>query len=179
MRISDWSSDVCSSDLRQRLHRHLPAGGEDAQRDRQVEAAAVLGQVGGGEVDGDRALRELELRATDRGAHAVARLAHRRLRQADHVHPRQAAGEVDLAPDLGGVDSCARTSVHERKRHGARPSAAAVRPAWPPAAPRAVPPAAPARPASRALSAAQRPPRRPPPPPPGPPPPTPPPPPPP
>src|SRR3546814_13580889 len=80
----------------------------------------------------------------------------RRLRQADHVHPRQAAGEVDLDPDLGGVDSCARTSVHARKRHGGRLSAAAVRPAWPPAAPRAVPPAAPARPASRACAAAQR-----------------------
>src|SRR3546814_5355479 len=79
-------------------------------------------------VDGDRALRELELRATDRGAHAVARFAYRGLRQADHVHPRQAAGEVDLDPDLGGVDSCARTSVHERKRHGGRLSAAAVRP---------------------------------------------------
>src|SRR3546814_9535993 len=69
------SSDLCQGQLaeelplRQRLHRHLPAGGEDAPRDRQVEAAAVLGQVGGGEVDGDRALRELELRATDRGAH--------------------------------------------------------------------------------------------------------------
>src|SRR3546814_4323343 len=63
---------------------------------------------------------------------------------------------VDLDPDLGGVDSCARTSVHERKRHGGRLSAAAVRPAWPPAAPRAVPPAAPARPASRACAAAQR-----------------------
>src|SRR3546814_12092402 len=86
---------------RQRLHRHLPAGGGDAQRDRQVEAAAVLGQVGGGEVDGDRALRELELRATDRGAHAVARFAYRGLRQADHVHPRQAAGEVDLDPEIG------------------------------------------------------------------------------
>src|SRR3546814_15793227 len=102
MRISDWSSDVCSSDLR----------------------------------------------ATDRGAHAVARLAHRRLRQAAHVPPRQAAGEVDLDPDLGGVDSLARTSVHARKRPVSRPSAAAVLPASPQAVPTAAPQAAPAPPAS-------------------------------
>src|SRR3546814_10102033 len=36
MRISDWSSDVCSSDLHRRVdvgHRHLSAAGGHAERD--------------------------------------------------------------------------------------------------------------------------------------------------
>src|SRR3546814_15473343 len=41
MRISDWSSDVCSSDLRDRAHSEGPAGAEngvcDQRSDRGIE----------------------------------------------------------------------------------------------------------------------------------------------
>ena len=68
------------------LRGNLARGGEDAERDRQVEAARLLRQVGGREVDGDLARRELELRVLQRGAHAVARLAHLGVGQADEVN---------------------------------------------------------------------------------------------
>jgi hypothetical protein len=45
----------------------LPAGGQDAQRDRQVEAARILGQVGRRQVDGDAlVVRELQPRVLQR-----------------------------------------------------------------------------------------------------------------
>ena len=102
----------------QRLARDLAAGGEDAQGDRQVEAAAVLGQVGRGQVDGDPARRELELRAVDGGAYPVLGFADRRFRQSDDAHRRQATAEVDLDPDFGRVHAHPRTAVHDRKAHG-------------------------------------------------------------
>src|SRR3546814_10173999 len=42
MRISDWSSDVCSSDLPRALHHRLQRGLVDQQRDMQVEIMLVL-----------------------------------------------------------------------------------------------------------------------------------------
>src|SRR3546814_11461044 len=44
MRISDWSSDVCSSDLRE-IHRHLPKRDtRQHRRDRDPGVGAVVGQ---------------------------------------------------------------------------------------------------------------------------------------
>ena len=50
----------------------LTAGGQDAECDRQVEAATLLGQVGRGQIDGDAARRVIKLRAEDGRAHPVA-----------------------------------------------------------------------------------------------------------
>src|SRR3546814_12833246 len=58
MRISDWSSDVCSSDLRGVIHAHVG--------DAQVAAAAV----------GERYLEPQPLLAGDRDAVAAAQLRH-------------------------------------------------------------------------------------------------------
>ena len=102
----------------QGIGRDLAACGEDAQRDRQVEAAAVLGQVGRGQVDGDAPLRELELRAVDRRAHPVLGFADRGLGQADDGHARQAAGQVDFNRNRGGRDPRTRASMHECECHG-------------------------------------------------------------
>ena len=74
----------------QRVHADVAIGREDAQRDRQIEAPAILGQVGRREVDDHASLRHLELRALDRGANTIAALAHRGRRQADDLHLRQA-----------------------------------------------------------------------------------------
>ena len=102
----------------QAIERNLPAGGENAECDRQVEAAAVLRQVGRRQVHGDHPCRELELRALDRRAHAILRLAHRGLRQPDDRHPRQSAGQVHLDAHRGRVHARSRTAVHECQTHG-------------------------------------------------------------
>src|SRR3546814_930040 len=64
MRISDWSSDVCSSDLRDVLARHLGGakrhdlgrfgaldGQVRARRDRQPRGVLMRGDIGGGDRD--------------------------------------------------------------------------------------------------------------------------------
>src|SRR3546814_9294912 len=48
MRISDWSSDVCSSDLRRGRAGGGPAGLCDCRRDRGGRDAGGLGAGGGG-----------------------------------------------------------------------------------------------------------------------------------
>src|SRR3546814_9496533 len=62
MRISDWSSDVCSSDLRRRpLHRAV-AEGHDARLDRRDIAVGLLQQAlaARGQVEGEPGLAELD-----------------------------------------------------------------------------------------------------------------------
>ena len=44
----------------ERGRRNLPAGSQNPERDRQVEATGLLRQVGGREVDGDPPHREVE-----------------------------------------------------------------------------------------------------------------------
>ncbi len=61
----------------------LPRRGEDAERDRQVEAPAFLGQVGRREVDGDAPCREIEAGIEEGAADAVLAFPDRRLGQAD------------------------------------------------------------------------------------------------
>src|ERR1700748_1938144 len=53
----------------------LSACDQDAERDRQVEMARCLGQVGRCEIDGDAARGKFEMRVLDRGAHARTALA--------------------------------------------------------------------------------------------------------
>jgi hypothetical protein len=56
--------------------RNLARGGQDADGDRQIEAARLLGQVGRREVDGDAMMRQFETGVGDGGAHAVTRFLH-------------------------------------------------------------------------------------------------------
>src|SRR3546814_1795270 len=72
MRISDWSSDVCSSDLRDRRDSRLPCPGqgepEGCQRARSVglqrgqprRPVAGAATAPGGDADGEHARRPLE-----------------------------------------------------------------------------------------------------------------------
>src|SRR3546814_3343391 len=57
MRISDWSSDVCSSDLEQRFHRRREGRGRGCPGDRRRHQEDAGGAAGMGEreVDGDAA----------------------------------------------------------------------------------------------------------------------------
>jgi hypothetical protein len=83
----------------------LPGRGQDAQGDRQIEQAALFGQVGRGEVDGDPPLGKLELAGLQRGAHPVAGFAHLDVGQPDQRERGQAIGKVDFDADLGGGEA--------------------------------------------------------------------------
>jgi hypothetical protein len=63
--------------------RHLPRRGQHRERDRQVEAGALLPQLRRREVDGDAAARKLELGGRDSATDALARLVQRLVGQAD------------------------------------------------------------------------------------------------
>src|SRR3546814_164280 len=102
MRISDWSSDVCSSDLWQRSHaardaRQLCDEGGDAARRREARGA-------------DRLLLLDRLGGVDRAA------GDRR-----HLHQQLAARTVDRQPaDAGEYPLVARLRRHpDRRRRGA------------------------------------------------------------
>ena len=86
------------------LRRQLATRDQDADRDCQVETAALLGEIGGCEVDRYAPGRELET-AVDQGtAHPVAAFLHGLFRQADDVERRQAIGEMGFDRDRGGRD---------------------------------------------------------------------------
>ena len=104
----------------QGIARNAAIGGKDAERDRQVETAAVLGQVGWRQTHRDLALRIVELAIEDRRAHAVAGFAHGRLRQTHDGGARQAAGQVHLADHQGCADAVLCTAVDNGEAHGGR-----------------------------------------------------------
>jgi len=97
---------------------HLTTRGQDAQRDGQVEAAAVLGQLGRRQVHGDLAVGVLERRVLDRHSHAVTRLAHRSFRQADDMRARQTAGQMHLDHHLRCGNAFLGTREGDRQAHG-------------------------------------------------------------
>ena len=84
----------------ERLGRHLAAGGEQADGDREVEARACLAHVRGREVHGDPHQRELEPRVLDGRTHALARLPYRPVGQPHERECGQAAAHVHLHGDL-------------------------------------------------------------------------------
>jgi hypothetical protein len=95
-------------------------GDQDAERDRQVETAGFLGQVGRGEVHGDAPLRELEAAVLDRGAHAVAGFLDFGVGQADQGEGRQAGGEMDFDRDFRGRKARQRPRAENGERHRGR-----------------------------------------------------------
>ena len=94
--------------LRQNLHF-----GEQPERDRQIEMAAFLEDVGRREVYRDAARRQRETERRQRGAHPLARLGDRLVRQADDREGRQPRGNRHLGFDVDDLDP--------EKRHGADP----------------------------------------------------------
>jgi hypothetical protein len=99
---------------------NLSAGGEDAERDGQVEASGFLRQVGRRQVHRHLPRGKLELRVLQRSTHAVARFAHLRLGQADQVHARQPVGQMHLDRHHRRIHPRKRAAVHHRNRHGSR-----------------------------------------------------------
>src|SRR3546814_8473204 len=111
MRISDWSSDVCSSDLLQVLEQHVGSGEEPVQRRPALRAAevqrdAALAGIVGGEVAADAA--ELRMPATrilaagrfdldDLGAEIGEIPAAERTRSEEHTSELQSLMRISYA----------------------------------------------------------------------------------
>ena len=93
----------------QDLHR-----GENRQRDGQIEMRALLGQVGGREVDGDALGREGEAHRGHRGAHAFLGLGDRLVGQAHEIERGQTGGDGALHLDEAGVHALECDSVGAR-----------------------------------------------------------------
>ena len=91
---------------------HDARGGEDTEGDRQVERRALLPDVGGRQVHGDPVQGEGEAGVADRGAHALAALAHGGVWQAHRGEGRQAARDVDLDADERSLHSHKRSREH-------------------------------------------------------------------
>src|SRR3546814_9515735 len=96
MRISDWSSDVCSSDLRQHAVEHV-----DAAPDRADDV--------GGLADAHEVARPLGRQVRHRH---VERLEHRRLAFADGEPADRVAVEADLLQRLGRALAQLRSEEH-------------------------------------------------------------------
>ena len=102
----------------QRLRIDGAVGRQNAERKRQIETAAVFGQIGRRQIDRDAPIGKLQLRAGDGGAHTVAAFAHRRFRQTDHIEDRQAGGEIHLNAHSRGLHAGFSPAVDQCKRHG-------------------------------------------------------------
>jgi hypothetical protein len=89
----------------ERIGLQLPAGRQDAQRNRQVETAGLLGQIGGRQVDRDAPVGKFELAVEQCRAHALAALADFGIGQPDDIEGGQAVREVDFDGDGRCLDS--------------------------------------------------------------------------
>jgi len=104
-------------DLRERLAGRLLGRDEQAEREREVGCRAFLAAVGGREVHGHAPVRSVEPRVPQRGPDTIARLARRRIRQANHGEPGQAGAHVDLAVDRECLETPERSGANARE-HG-------------------------------------------------------------
>src|SRR5581483_4354718 len=73
----------------------LARGGQDPERDRKIEAAALLGQLRGREIDRDAPARKLEAGIEQGCPHAILALLYLRVRKADDGKAGQSVREVD------------------------------------------------------------------------------------
>ena len=67
--------------------------------------AALLGHVGGGEIDGDAPRRQREAGGDERGAHPLARFGDRLVAEADDHEGDIAAGDLHLHVDRARLDA--------------------------------------------------------------------------
>ena len=80
-------------------------GGHDPQRDGQVVMTALLGHVGGGEVDGDAPGGQGEARGGEGRAHPLARFRHRLVAKAHHAEAHLAVRNLHLHIDWPRLDA--------------------------------------------------------------------------
>ncbi|MNX88053.1 hypothetical protein D3C86_1200100 [compost metagenome] len=102
----------------QRQRRHLHAGRENPQRNRQIESPAILGQIRRRQIQRDPSRRKLQPRIDDRAAHPVLAFLHRRLGQADHGQRWQTIGQVDFNSDGWRLHADLGAAVYDGEGHG-------------------------------------------------------------
>jgi len=91
----------------------LAAGGQDAQRNRQIETAGVLGQVGGRQVDGDALVgREFEAGVLDGRTHPFARFLDFGFGQAHQREAGQPVGQMNLNTHGVGLHAQQGAALH-------------------------------------------------------------------
>jgi molybdenum-dependent DNA-binding transcriptional regulator ModE len=70
--------------------------------------AAFLGQVGGGEIDGDAAGRQRQAGGDQGGAHPLTRFGDRLIAEADDVERHRPTSDLDLDVDRARLDAFER-----------------------------------------------------------------------
>ena len=90
--------------------RHDAVGRQEAHGNRQVEPRAVLADAGRREVYRDLLLPQLDAGIADGRAHALLRLAHRRVGQPDDVKGGQSRRRVDFHRNDEAVDAHRRAA---------------------------------------------------------------------
>ncbi len=88
-----------------RDHAH---GGQEAQRDGQVVVAALLGEIGRREVDGDALRWQRQAERAERGPHPLAAFTHRLVGQPHHGEGELARRHQHLHVDRHDVDTLER-----------------------------------------------------------------------
>jgi hypothetical protein len=101
----------------QMLAGNLPAGGEDTQRDGQVETAGFFWQIGRRQVNCDAFRRKLEPGINDGGANAIARFLDFSIWQADEGEAGQATGQMRLDRHRRRVEAIQSTTVRDGQCH--------------------------------------------------------------
>lgn len=95
----------------------LPRGEQDRDRDGEIEAPAILRQIGGGEVDGDASGGELEARVDERRAHPFFALLHFGAGEPDQREAGQTGTEVRLDLDRRRSEPDLRSTGDAGERH--------------------------------------------------------------
>ena len=101
----------------QRLGIDNAHGAKQRQRDRQVIVGARLRQIGGRQIDRDPLGRQRKPHRRDRGAHPLAALRDRLVRQTDHVEGGQAGCNLTLHLDAARLQSEIGHRLNQRHHH--------------------------------------------------------------
>ena len=97
---------------------NLPAGSQNAQGNRQIEAARIFGQISRSQVDRDAlVVWKLQPGVLDGGAHPLARLLHLDIGQPHQREAWQAIGQMDLNGDRRCIQAEQGTALHQRQTH--------------------------------------------------------------
>ena len=99
------------------VRRHHPLAASRPKRDGQVEVAALLGQIGGRQVDRDALGRQGQAYGGQGGAHPLAALGDRLVGQADDGEGRQSGRHLHLDVDVEDLNAVEGHRVDARD-HG-------------------------------------------------------------
>src|SRR3546814_3686317 len=110
MRISDWSSDVCSSDLSRRRRRDWCGGGlGPAERAERVDVGRRAEEDAHADGDGEAAGEHGDLEAGAEGEHRIRRFGRRATGPGPPL-PDRPTGRAAPAPPDHGSESAEHTS---------------------------------------------------------------------